>query len=66
MTPYERYIFDDKCPYTNELCYKDIACVNCVANTHEIEDAEKLDRADGIRRASRYFISSFNRTNDKG
>ena len=46
MTPYERYIFDDKCPYTNEFCYKDIACVNCEMNTHEIEDAEELDRAE--------------------
>lgn len=47
MTPYERYIFDGKCPYTNESCYKECACVNCDVNTHEIEDADELDRAEG-------------------
>ena len=46
MTPYERYIFDGKCPYTNELCYKNIPCVNCEVNTHEIEEAEELDKAE--------------------
>ncbi len=46
MTPYERYKFDDKCPYTNELCHKDIACVNCEVNTKERESEEELDRVE--------------------
>ena len=46
MTSYERYIFEDKCPYTNDLCYKDIACVNCEVNTHEVVEFEELDRLD--------------------
>ena len=46
MTPYERYIFGGKCPYTNEFCYKDIACVNCEVNTKEKEIEEELDRAE--------------------
>jgi len=51
MTPYERYIFDDKCPYTDEFCYKDCACVNCVVNTHEVIEAEELDRGESEEQA---------------
>ena len=46
MTPYERYIFDDKCPYTNEFCYKYCACVNCEVNTKEKKYEEELDKAE--------------------
>ena len=46
MTPYERHIFDGKCPYTNKLCYKDIACANCEVNAEERDFEEESDRAD--------------------
>jgi hypothetical protein len=50
MTPYERYIFDGRCPYSNEFCYKECDCENCEVNTHEIEGAEELDMAEGSER----------------
>ena len=46
MTSYERHIFDNKCPYTNKFCFKDIACVNCEVNTKEIEIEEEFDRSE--------------------
>lgn len=46
MTPYERYIFGGKCPYTNIPCYKECACVNCEVNTHEKEYEEELDKTE--------------------
>lgn len=46
MTQYERYIFNGRCPYTDIPCDKKCACVNCEVNTHEIEDAEELDKAE--------------------
>ena len=46
MTSYERFVFDGKCPYNDIPCDKECACVNCEVNTHEIEDAEELDKAE--------------------
>ena len=46
MTPYERNIFDNKCPYTNKFCYKDIACANCEVNAEERDFEEEFDRSD--------------------
>lgn len=46
MTPYERHIFDGKCPYTNKFCYKDIGCVNCEVNAEERDFVEESDRTD--------------------
>jgi hypothetical protein len=46
MTPYERNIFDNKCPYTNKFCYKDIACANCEVNAEERYFEEEFDRSE--------------------
>lgn len=46
MTNYERYIFDGKCPFTNEFCYKKCACVNCEVHTKEKKSLEELDKAE--------------------
>jgi hypothetical protein len=46
MTPYERNIFDGKCPYTNKFCHKDIACANCEVNAEERYFEEEFDRSD--------------------
>ena len=46
MTPYERNIFDNKCPYTNRFCYKDIACANCEVNAEERDFEEEFDRSE--------------------
>lgn len=36
MNDYERQLFNDKCPYTDEHCDRDIDCLKC-----EIEEAER-------------------------
>ena len=53
MTPYERHIFDSKCPYTNKFCYKDIACANCEVNAEEIEIEEEFDKEESEDRNDR-------------
>lgn len=47
MSPYERYLFSGRCPYTNIPCYlDDIECVNCTVNRNERAWADEKDEVE--------------------
>lgn len=44
MSPYERHIFDGKCPYTEKPCDTEISCAKCVLNEQEKTELDKAER----------------------
>jgi hypothetical protein len=43
MDDYASYIFNGKCPYTDEPCLEKISCIKCQTNEREKALMEKMD-----------------------
>lgn len=43
MTEYERQIFNGRCPYTDDVCNRDIDCFKCEVEEEERKEMEAAD-----------------------
>jgi len=48
MTDYGSYIFNGRCPYTDEPCPEKISCVRCLANDREKALMEKMEEMERL------------------